>query len=134
MSNIIATGFSVESVDGELDSLEVDLRRLSALGVDAVELGLTSIDLIAGGRIIKERAERLVALTGGFPFRYTVHGLVSSNFMDPATAGYQLQAAKALVEICDRIGPEHWFSMAGTCAPTSLSSGRKRTGGSARRC
>ncbi|PDT82998.1 TIM barrel protein [Sinorhizobium sp. BJ1] len=104
MSNIIATGFSVESVDGELDSLEVDLRRLSALGVDAVELGLTSIDLIAGGRIIKERAERLVALTGGFPFRYTVHGLVSSNFMDPATAGYQLQAAKALVEICDRIG------------------------------
>ncbi|EHK74135.1 hypothetical protein SM0020_30482 [Sinorhizobium meliloti CCNWSX0020] len=104
MSNIIATGFSSGSVDGELESLEADLRRLRELGVDTVELGLTSIDLIAGGRLIKERVERLVALTRQFPFRYTVHGLVSSNFMDPATAGYQLEAAKALVEICDRIG------------------------------
>jgi sugar phosphate isomerase/epimerase len=104
MSNIIATGFSSGSVDGELESLEADLRRLGELGVDTVELGLTSIDLIAGGRLIKERVERLVALTRRFPFRYTVHGLVSSNFMDPATAGYQLEAAKALVEICDRIG------------------------------
>lgn len=104
MSNIIATGFSSGSVDGELESLESDLRRLGELGVDTVELGLTSIDLIAGGRLIKERVERLVALTRRFPFRYTVHGLVSSNFMDPATAGYQLEAAKALVEICDRIG------------------------------
>ena len=102
MSNIIATGFSSGSVDGELESLEADLRRLRELGVDTVELGLTSIDLIAGGRLIKERVERLVALTRRFPFRYTVHGLVSSNFMDPATAGYQLGAAKALVEICDR--------------------------------
>ena len=104
MSNIIATGFSSGSVDGELESLEADLRRLRELGVDTVELGLTSIDLIAGGRLIKERVERLVALTRQFPFRYTVHGLVSSNFMDPATAAYQLEAAKALVEICDRIG------------------------------
>jgi sugar phosphate isomerase/epimerase len=104
MSNIIATGFNSGSVDGELDSLEADLRRLADLGVDTVELGLTSIDLIAGGRIIKERLERLVALTGQFPFRYTVHGLVSSNFMDPVTSRYQFDAAKALVEVCDRIG------------------------------
>src|SRR5690606_2428784 len=72
-------------------------------GVDTVELGLTSVDLIAGGRIIKDRAERLVTMTGQFKFRYTVHGLVSSNFMDPATCRYQLDAAKALVELCDRI-------------------------------
>lgn len=104
MSNIIGTGFNSGSVDGELDSLKVDLRRLAGLGVDTVELGVTTVDLIAGGRIIKERAERLVALTGQFDFRYTVHGLVSSNFMDPATCRYQIDAAKALVELCDRIG------------------------------
>lgn len=103
MSNIIAAGFNSGSVDGELDSLEADLRRLADLGVDTVELGLTSIDLISGGRVIKERADRLQALTAQFPFRYTVHGLVSSNFMDPATLSYQLQAAKALIEVCDRI-------------------------------
>jgi sugar phosphate isomerase/epimerase len=103
MSNIIATGFNSGSTDGELNSLEADLRRLGDIGVDTVELGLTSVDLIAGGRIIKERLERLVALTSQFSFRYTVHGLVSSNFMDPETQRYQLEAAKALVEVCDRI-------------------------------
>jgi len=104
MSNIIATGFSSGSVDGELHSLEIDLRRLADMGVDTVELGLTSLDLIAGGRIIQERAERLAALTSQFDFRYTVHGLVSSNFMDPAICAYQLEAAKALAQVCDRIG------------------------------
>ncbi|MCM2403925.1 TIM barrel protein [Rhizobium sp. S153] len=104
MSNIIGTGFNVGSKDGEFASLEQDLRALAEIGVDTVELGITSVDLIAGGRIIRERAERLIALTGQFDFRYTVHGLVSSNFMDPVTCPYQLDAAKALVEICDQVG------------------------------
>lgn len=104
MTNIIATGFNTGSVDGEFESLEADLRRLADIGVNTVELGLTTLDLIAGGRIIEERADRLVALTAQFDFRYTVHGLVSSNFMDPATCHYQLAAAKALAETCDRIG------------------------------
>lgn len=103
MSNIIATGFNSGSDDGELFSLEADLRRLADIGVDTVELGVTGIDLIAGGRIIPERLERLVAVTEQFDFRYTVHGLVSSNFMDPDTLDYQLEAAEALVEVCDRI-------------------------------
>lgn len=104
MSNIIATGFNAASNNGEMQSLGEDLRALAEMGVDTVELGVTTLDLIAGGRIIKDRAERLVALTKEFDFRYTVHGLVSSNFMDPATCRYQIDAAKALVEICDRIG------------------------------
>ncbi|SEQ58301.1 Sugar phosphate isomerase/epimerase [Devosia sp. YR412] len=103
MGNIIATGFNSGSDDGELFSLEADLRRLADIGVDTVELGLTSVDLISGGRILPERLERLVAITSQFDFRYTVHGLVSSNFMDPDTAVFQMQAAKALVEVCDRI-------------------------------
>ncbi|BCH26470.1 hypothetical protein MesoLjLc_63810 [Mesorhizobium sp. L-8-10] len=64
---------------------------------------MTSVDLIAGGRVVEERAQRLQAITRQMPFRYTVHGLVSSNFMDPATVRYQLDAAKALIEVCDRI-------------------------------
>ena len=104
MSNIIGTGFNAASSNGEIQSLGDDLRALADIGVDTVELGVTTLDLIAGGRIIKDRAERLVALTKQFDFRYTVHGLVSSNFMDPATCRYQIDAAKALVEICDRIG------------------------------
>nr|CAD6610138.1 myo-inositol catabolism protein [Rhizobium sp. TCK] len=103
MGNIIATGFNAGSTNGELESLEADLRALAEIGVDTVELGLTTLDLIAGGRIIRDRANRLVALTKKFDFRYTVHGLVSSNFMDPVTCRYQIDAAKALVDLCDRV-------------------------------
>ena len=103
MSTITGIGFNAGSDDGELFSLEADLRALAEMGVDTVELGLTSVDLISGGRIMEERAKRLVAVTSQFDFRYTVHGLVSSNFMDPATVRYQIDAAKALVEVCDRI-------------------------------
>ncbi|MDB5540561.1 MAG: Xylose isomerase-like barrel [Devosia sp.] len=104
MSNIIATGFNVGSDNGEFASLEADMRALADMGVDTVEIGITSLDLIAGGKIIKERHEALLALTGQFNFRYTVHGLVSSNFMDPVTQRYQIDAAKALVEVCNSIG------------------------------
>lgn len=104
MNHIISTGFVAASTDGELDSLESDLKRLADLGVETVELTPTSIDLIAGGRIIEERADRLAKLTAQFPFNYTMHGLVSSNFMDPDTLRYQLEAAKALVQLCDRVG------------------------------
>lgn len=104
MSNLIGTGFNVGSVDGELDSFEQDLRALAEIGCDTVELGLTSLDVISGGRILTDRAERLVKLVKSFDFRYTVHGLVSSNFMDPVTCRYQIDAAKALADLCERIG------------------------------
>ncbi|MGV8833437.1 MAG: TIM barrel protein [Devosia sp.] len=103
MSGIIATGFSTGSSDGEMFSLQADLRRLADLGVDTIELAVTTLDLVAGGRIIPERLERLLAVTDQFDFRYTVHGLVSSNFMDPTTAPYQMAVAKALVEVCNRL-------------------------------
>ncbi|MCK8782314.1 TIM barrel protein [Rhizobium sp. NTR19] len=103
MGNIIATGFNAASKTGEVDSLEADLRALAEIGVDTVELGVTTLDVIAGGRIIRDRADRLVAMARSFDLRYTVHGLVSSNFMDPTTCRYQLDAAKALVELCDRL-------------------------------
>jgi sugar phosphate isomerase/epimerase len=104
MTHIIGTGFNAGSDDGEFASLETDLRALAEMGVDTVEIGVTSLDLVAGGKIIRERHEALVALTKQFDFRYTVHGLVSSNFMDPITQRYQIDAAKALVEVCNSIG------------------------------
>ena len=120
MSNLIGTGFNVGSDDGELHSLESDLRALADIGCDTVELGVTSLDLVAGGRIIQDRADRLVALTKQFDFRYTVHGLVSSNFMDPATCGFQLQAAKALVEVCNRLGAGILVQHGGELRPSQI--------------
>ncbi|HEY9012240.1 MAG TPA: sugar phosphate isomerase/epimerase, partial [Devosia sp.] len=104
MGNIIGTGFNAGSMDGEFETLESDLRALADIGCDTVEIGVTSLDLIAGGQIVPERMARLETLTSQFDFRYTVHGLVSSNFMDPVTQRYQIDAAKALVEVSNSIG------------------------------
>lgn len=104
MTHIIGTGFNVGSDNGEFATLEADMRALADMGVDTVEIGITSLDLVASGKVIRERHEALVALTRQFDFRYTVHGLVSSNFMDPITQRYQVDAAKALIEVCNSIG------------------------------
>ncbi|MES0151334.1 sugar phosphate isomerase/epimerase [Mesorhizobium sp. M0012] len=53
---------------------------------------------MVGGRVVPKRAERLIALTRQFDFRYTVHRVVSSNLTDPAVYRYQIDAAKALLE------------------------------------
>ncbi|MFK0386532.1 MULTISPECIES: TIM barrel protein [Rhizobium/Agrobacterium group] len=120
MSNLIGTGFNAGSDDGELATLESDLRALADIGCDTVEIGVTSLDIVAGGRIIEERAERFVKLVKQFDFRYTVHGLVSSNFMDPVTCRYQLDAAKALAVLCERIGAGILVQHGGALRPDQI--------------
>ena len=120
MSNIIATGFNAGSTDGELATLQTDLRELSEIGVDTVELGLTTLDVVAGGRIVAERADKLVEIARQFDFRYTVHGLVASNFMDPETVRYQLDAAKALVQLCDRLDARILVQHGGNLRPDQI--------------
>lgn len=129
MSNIIAAGFSANSHDGEIDSLGEDLARLVSIGADAAELGLSGLDLVAGGRIIGDRLRRLATLTASQPLRYSVHGLVSSNFMDPETLPLQLAAAKALVEVCDRIDARVLVQHGGELRPDQA---RDRAGADAR--
>lgn len=129
MPNIIAAGFSASSRNGEIDSLADDLARLVSIGADVAELGLSGLDLIAGGRIIGDRLRRLAAMTARLPLRYSVHGLVSSNFMDPETLPLQLAAAKALVEVCDRIGARVLVQHGGELRPDQTSA---RAGADAR--
>jgi sugar phosphate isomerase/epimerase len=129
MSNIVAAGFSTGSTDGEIDSLGEDLARLVSIGADVAELGLSGLDLVAGGRIIGDRLRRLAAMTSRLPLRYSVHGLVSSNFMDPETLPLQLAAAKALVEVCDRIDARVLVQHGGELRPEQI---KERAGADAR--
>lgn len=104
MTNLIGTGFNIGSNDGEVEDFRRELHVLAEMGVDTVELAPTTLDIIAGGRIIQPRLDALVEVTRAFDFRYTVHGSVSSNFMDPDTVRYQLDYAKALVQVSNAVG------------------------------
>lgn len=100
---ITSVGFNAASTDGEFASYELEMRNLAEIGADVVEMCVTSLDLIANGRIMPERMARLEKIARDYKFKYTVHGLVSSDFMDPDTIDRQLRVAKSVVEICDRI-------------------------------
>lgn len=100
---ITSVGFNAASTDGEFASYELEMRNLAEIGAEVVEMCVTSLDLIANGRIMPERMARLEKVARDYKFKYTVHGLVSSDFMDPDTLDRQLKVAKAVVEICDRI-------------------------------
>jgi sugar phosphate isomerase/epimerase len=104
-SKIIAgVGFCTGNGTGDLSVLERALARYADLGADIAELSLYSEDLVAGGRVLPERAARLVEITKRYNLGYTVHGLVCSNFMDEVNLPYQKAAMRAMLELCDRVG------------------------------
>lgn len=106
MTMIAGAGFSTVSKDGHVGSIEADLRFHSEIGAEFTEICAYSIDLVAGGRLIAERVKELKSLTKAYPLKYSVHGLVSSNFMNSATLQRQKDVAKAYIEICDQIGSQ----------------------------
>jgi sugar phosphate isomerase/epimerase len=97
-------GFATTTGIGDLTHLEASLARIVELGADVAELGLCGEDLIAGGRVLEARAKRLADICAKFPLRYTVHGLIVSNFMDARNLDFQMAAAKAMLELCSRVG------------------------------
>ncbi len=99
-------GFSTSPHKGDLANLEASIAAIVDLGADVVELGLFGEDLISGGRIIEGRAKEFAAICAKFDIRYTVHGLIVSNFMDEAHLAYQKAAVMAMIELCDRIGAD----------------------------
>ncbi len=101
---ISAVGLSTLEGAGDFAKLEAGLAAISALGATAAELSLYGEELIVGGRVIAERAEKLHAVTRTFGLRYSVHGLVGGNFMDAAHLPQQMAVARAMLELCDRIG------------------------------
>jgi sugar phosphate isomerase/epimerase len=104
VSGISAVGPMADSADGSVSSLEQTLAGIVELGADAAEITISGMDVVSGGRILADRAADLVRATRGFPLRYTVHGLVVSDFMDGAHRPLQKKVALAYLELCERIG------------------------------
>lgn len=99
-------GFSTTAADGDLNHLEASLARIVEFGADVAELSLCGEDLIAGGRVLETRAGRLADICAKFPLRYSVHGLIVSNFMDAVNLDFQKAAVRAMLELCSRVGSD----------------------------
>ncbi|MDJ1159541.1 sugar phosphate isomerase/epimerase [Chelatococcus sp. SYSU_G07232] len=101
---ISGVGFCTGTGIGDLSVLEAALARFVALRADVAELSLYGEDLIAGGRVIGSRAQRLAEICRRYPLRYTVHGQIVSNFMDEPHLPLQKAVVRAMLELCDRVG------------------------------
>lgn len=86
---------------GDLDEI---LSRIEELGASHAELSLCSADLITGGRIIGHRVDRLARICAGHDLRYTVHGPLAANLMEPEHLEISKAAVAAMLEICGAIG------------------------------
>ena len=103
MAVITHVGFAVTAGDGDLTKLESSLAQIVDLGADVAELSLFGHDLISGGRVIESRAKAFAEICAKFPLRYTAHGQIVSNFMDPVNLQRQKAVVGAMLEICERV-------------------------------
>lgn len=117
VSIISGVGFNTVSKDGHAESIINDLKHYSEIGADVAEICLGTIDILSGGRIVRDRLNALAKVTGQFPLQYSVHGLVSSNFMNATTLRYQIEVAKAFIEVCDAIGSRLLVHHSGFVSP-----------------
>ncbi|WP_186391972.1 MULTISPECIES: sugar phosphate isomerase/epimerase [unclassified Pannonibacter] len=106
MTQIIsAVGFCNRTGKGDLTTLDASLREIADTGADACEIGIYGEEIVSGGRIIEDRLQRVASIADQYPFkRLSLHGQISSNFMDREHLVLQKQVVRAMLEMCNRLG------------------------------
>jgi sugar phosphate isomerase/epimerase len=70
-------------LNGSLSRLVDDLVLFQQCGYDGVELSIPGLDVIINGRLRQSQVHRIRAVTGRYPFIYTVHAPLRLNFAFP---------------------------------------------------
>jgi sugar phosphate isomerase/epimerase len=98
-------GFGFSTIQKrDLSDLDEILSRIEDLGASHAELSLGGADLVCGGRILRQRVDRLERICARHRLRYTAHGPLAANFMDPVHQDAYKAAVGALLEVCGAIG------------------------------
>jgi sugar phosphate isomerase/epimerase len=101
---IAGFGFCTDDAAPDLSDLDGQLARIEATGASHCELSLYELDLIVGGRVLAERRRRLEQICARRALRYTVHGVLSVNFMDEAHLEHHKAVCRAMLELCAAVG------------------------------
>jgi sugar phosphate isomerase/epimerase len=105
VADIIAGfGFCTDGARPDLSDLDAQLARIEATGASHCELSLYELDLIVGGRVLPERRRRLEQICARRALRYTVHGVLTVNFMDEARLAMHKAVCRAMLELCEAVG------------------------------
>ncbi|MDQ1184963.1 sugar phosphate isomerase/epimerase family protein [Agrobacterium larrymoorei] len=106
MTSIIsAVGFCNATGRGDLSTLDSSLKIVADTGASACEIGIYGEEIISGGRIIEDRAQRVRDIVRQYAFKkLSLHGQIVSNFMDREHLHLQKKVVRAMLELCDRLG------------------------------
>jgi sugar phosphate isomerase/epimerase len=105
VSSGMIAGFGFSTIQKrDLSDLDDILSRIEDLGASHAELSLGGADLVCGGRILTHRVDRLERICARHRLRYTAHGPLAANFMDPVHLDAYRTAVGALIEVCGAVG------------------------------
>ncbi len=96
---IAGFGFCTDEVRPDLSGLDDQLARIEATGASHCELSLYELDLIVGGRVLPERRRLLERICARRALKYTVHGVLTVNFMDEAHLELHKAVCRAMLEL-----------------------------------
>ena len=101
---IAGFGFCTDDALPDLSDLDEQLARIEASGASHCELSLYELDLVAGGRVLPARRRKLEQICARRALRYTVHGVLTVNFMDETHLQLHKAVCRAMLELCDAVG------------------------------
>jgi sugar phosphate isomerase/epimerase len=113
---IYAVGYSLQNQeDYALAKLGPALDEAEEFATDYVELALYAMDLVANGRLLRDRLARVKALTQGRPFGYTMHGPLGLNLMESEDRlPIHRDVLKATLEVTAELGGVHYVAHGGS--------------------
>lgn len=105
---VLGVGLSVACRDPNWADLPANIDEAAAAGVEFVELPLQSLDVIVGGRILRDRLAAVKRGVQGRGPRLTLHGHLGLNLMDePHRLALHRQVLAANIEVAGELGCLH---------------------------
>lgn len=102
---IIGSGLNLTSLKpGDLSAMDAMLARYVELGSSHVELTARRLDMIAGGRILRQRADAVRALLERHDIKPVLHAHHGINLMDLPNLAMHRAVAEASIDLAGELG------------------------------
>jgi sugar phosphate isomerase/epimerase len=102
---IIGSGLNLTSLKpGDLYAMDAMLARYVEIGCSHVELTARRLDIIAGGRIVRQRAEAITSILKRHDIKPVLHAHHGINMMDLPNQAMHRAVAEASIDLAGEMG------------------------------